>query len=403
MEGEFIKSGVERLDQILGGGFRKGYNVAVVGGLDGDNVLFLHNLVYSLLSQDYRILLVEFRQEPSHLFSWLKSFGIDYEKAVEEGKLKIIDGFSNLYFPTPISKEENVLPNPLDLSITTALIRDSIVRDSYNFLVLDDLSILYTLQADPKVYVRVMVRLVNSIKKFGAQTIASLNSDVFSSKDLATLLVPFEYVIDVREGTAKVARSPYPLSSPQNCFPYTKAKNGIVPLSEAYENLEVLKNSLKLDDEGNLWLGTERVQIVVEESEASLVEFVYNYLGPEEGERFLYLWGKWEFKGYGSLIRKKHENLEDALMGLLSTTKVLGGGHLEFVQMTDELIVLRGKNLFPRIERFPYHAHVNYAGAIAQFVEDFTGEKWEGKEVRCQGQGASHCEFVIKKVKDKRI
>lgn len=73
---------------------------------------------------------------------WLNEYGIDYSQSIESKKLRILDGYPNIYSKVTIS-DTDVLPNPLDLPITTAIIKDILIKGKYNFLVIDDLSVLY--------------------------------------------------------------------------------------------------------------------------------------------------------------------------------------------------------------------------------------------------------------------
>lgn len=130
-----LKTGIPALDRILGGGFEKGCNIALVGGMDNDHILLTHQLTNAFLSSGKKVLLVELRQDPASLIKWLSQYNINYEEYLEDGDLKILDGFSNLYSPASISGPD-VLPNPLDLGITTAIIRDNVSKEKYDILVL---------------------------------------------------------------------------------------------------------------------------------------------------------------------------------------------------------------------------------------------------------------------------
>ncbi|MFA4662557.1 V4R domain-containing protein [Pyrococcus kukulkanii] len=397
-----VSSGLETLDQILGGGFEKTHNIAIVGSIDNDHVLLLHQLVMSFLSQGYKVLLIEFRQDVNSLVKWLESYGINYNKSIKEGKLKILDGFSNLYSPTHIAGT-NILPNPMDLSITTAIIRDSVVKDAYDFVVIDDLTSLYTLQTEQKAYIRVVVRLVNSIKRFGASTLASLNSDVLSTQDLSMLLIPFEYVLETKNETITIRRSFLPLKINQTSIPYIRSNIGIIPAQDAFKSVDRVKEALILDNTGALIMGGVRVQIVEEYSEAALIEFIYQFLGLEHGREFLYRWGKYEMTNLPinqDVIKNlpKIEAIKRILEDSFEFTKATGGGILRILDISEDRIVIEGKNLFPGLRNFPYPAHLNYVGALTRLVEKLTGEIWEGEEVECESQGHKRCLFVIKRL-----
>ncbi|ASJ16780.1 hypothetical protein A3L04_06675 [Thermococcus chitonophagus] len=396
-----VRSGLKTLDQILGDGFEKTHNIAIVGGIDNDHVLLLHQLVMSFLSQGHKVLLIEFRQDVNSLLKWLKSYRIDYDKYVESGMLKILDGFSNLYSPTHVTGA-NVLPNPMDLSITTAIIRDSVVKEEYDFVVIDDLTSLYTLQTDQKAYIRIVVRLANSIKRFGASTLASLNSDVLSPQDLSMLLIPFEYVLETKNENIIIRRSFLPLKVNQTVIPYIRTNKGIIPSQDAFKSIDKVRESLVLDNTGALMMGGVRVQIIEEYSESALIEFIYQFLGPEEGKEFLYRWGKYEMMNVPIdselMSYSKEEAIKKVLDDSFEFTKATGGGLMKLIDISEDRIVIEGKNLFPGLRNFPYPAHLNYVGALTKLIEKLTGEIWEGDEIECESQGHSRCLFVIKRL-----
>lgn len=395
-----IVTSIQALDRILGGGIKENCNIALVGSIDNDYVLLMHQIVNSILSQGKKVLLVEFREDPNSLLEWLKDYGIDYAQYMERKQLRILDGFTNVYSQTQVSKPD-ILPNPLDLSITSAIIRDAVSKEKYDFVVLDDITTLYPLQPDPRGYIRVTIRLVNSLKSRGASVIGGINKDVLPIQDLTMILIPFEYVVEVMNGIIRVKRSYSPLTTPIEEINYVKSKKGIVDVESAFNNVYQMRDSITLKEDGSLMLGNLRVQIIDEFSEASLIKFVYMYLGPEKGKEFLYKWGKFESKEL-KLPKSSKEKARQILEDMFTTTKITGGGILNFVSFEDDIIVIEGKNLFPRLKNFPYPAHVNYAGSIAGIVEKLLGGEWKGDEISCESQGHEKCLFVIRKVSDSK-
>lgn len=394
-----IETGIRRLDEILGGGLFPGSSTAFLGSVERDNIIFMHQIVQNLLRKGYRVLLVEFRQPMEVLTAEFKHYGIQYDEFTSSGRLLILDGFSNLYGPT--SKQgPNVIPNPLDLGITSAIIRDTVIKGKYDLLVIDDLTSQYALQSDKKLYIRAIIKLINSIKNAGISVFGAVLGDVFEKSELAMSLLPWDYIFEVSNGFISIKRTIQPIRVPFARMPYVKSDDGIQLAWESYEDLETIKRNLTLDEEGNLWFEGERIQLIGEESEASLMEFAYRYLGPKEGKRFLYLWGRYEFRGVGKAYRNFHRSLRDALDYFSKATKASGGGILEPIELRDDFIVIRGKNLFPLKKGSQYPLHVNYAGEIAQLISEFTGEEWEGDEVKCQVTGAEYCEFVFRKKSD---
>ncbi|HIP88914.1 MAG TPA: hypothetical protein EYH24_02930 [Thermococcus paralvinellae] len=161
--------------------------------------------------------------------------------------------------------------------------------------------------------------------------------------------------------------------------------------------MEMLKESLFLDEDGMLWAGNERIQIIGERSEATLIESLFEYFGEEEAKKFLYFWGRKESQGVGRMYIKVYKTLKEVLEKIFNETKISGGGILEILQFSNDVIVIKGRNLFPRIPNFGTQVHLNYAGFLAQIIEEIEGGEWEGHEIKCEVKGDAYCEFVIKR------
>ncbi|WP_297467048.1 V4R domain-containing protein [Thermococcus sp.] len=391
-----LSLGVRQLDEVLGGGVEEGSSVAFVGSIEYDNIILMHQAVIEALKAGKRVLVVDSRQPVKTLLKELKNHGIDYEPFLGES-LTILDGYSNLYGQT-VQSGKNVLPNPLDLGITTAIIKEELNRGNYDVLVIDDVTAQYTLQSNQKAYIKAIVRLANSVKSIGKTTFVAVCSDVFEKSDLAAILIPFDYIVEVSGGVVEVKRSLQPLRVVEPKFAYIKTREGISPIKEHYQSFEGLKAQLRVGEDGTLWLKDSRIQITGENAERSLIETVYDYLGLEKGKELLYTWGKKQFLGYGEYSRRHTTSVERALEDIFKFTMAGGGGKLELVELSDSVVIIRGTSLFPGGKGYPYPLHPNYAGSFAQFLTEFTGERWEGEETKCEAMGAEHCEFVIRKV-----
>ncbi|MBO8173627.1 MAG: hypothetical protein H0Z18_00050 [Thermococcus sp.] len=390
-----ISTGIQRLDDILKGGIREGHSVMFSGLFDEDHRILMHQFVFSLLIQNYKVLLVEFKQTPPSLVEWLNEYGIDYSPFIESGKLRILDGYTNIYSKMTVTGLD-VLPNPLDLPITTAIIKDILIKGKYDFLVIDDLSILYAVLPSKEEFFKIIIRFINSISLERISTVASFIEELTPPSYYSLLTLPFGYVISVKDSKVRVLKAPHPLG-PMTYFAYVKTEKGIQPYGEHYETVQGLKESLFLDEEGMLWAGNERIQVIGESSEAMLIESLFEYFGEEEAKKFLYFWGRKEFQGIGRIYMKVHKTLKEALEKIFNETKISGGGILEILQFSDDVIVIKGKNLFPRMPNFGTQVHPHYAGALAQIIEEIAGGEWEGHEIKCEAKGDTYCEFVVKR------
>lgn len=178
-----LSLGLRELDEMLGGGVEEGSSVAFIGSIEYDNIILMHQAVLEALKAGKKVLLVNFRQPPQTLLRELRNYGIDYGPYLD-GPLTLMDGYSNLY-GTGEQGGKNVIPNPLDLGITTAIIKDVLQKENYDILAIDDVTSQYTLQSNPKTYIKAVVRLINSVKFFGKASFVAINTDVFEKPDLA--------------------------------------------------------------------------------------------------------------------------------------------------------------------------------------------------------------------------
>lgn len=91
---ERVRTGVEGLDKILGGGVPKGSSVLVTGGTGtGKTTLAMQFLMEGLRSGE-NCLLITCEEEPRRLYMEMKQLGWDFEKFEKEGKLVVIDAAS---------------------------------------------------------------------------------------------------------------------------------------------------------------------------------------------------------------------------------------------------------------------------------------------------------------------
>lgn len=391
-----INTEIRILNSILRGGVREGNSIMFSGSFNDDHRILMHQFIFALLKQDYRVLLVEFKQNPKSLLKWLKEYKIDYNKFIEKEQLKIIDGHTNLYAKTQVVGKE-VLSNPMDLPITTAILRRELTSKGYNFLVMDDLSILYAVLPSKDEFFKITVRFINSLLLEGIATITSFIEKLASPTEFSLLTLPFGYVISIEDDKVRIKKAPHPIG-PVDYFKYIKTDEGIKSYEEHYESLEKIKESLYLDDEGILWNGNQRVQVIDEESEAKLIESLFEYYGSQSAKKFMYFWGREEFLGRGKLYLQIYRSLDKVLKRIIHDTKVTGGGTLEIGHIEEDIIIIRAKNLFPRIPNFGEQIHLHDVGGLTQIIEEVIGGKWEGDEVKCEAKGDSYCEFIIKRV-----
>jgi len=365
-----LSLGMKPLDELLRGGVEEGSSVAFVGSIENDNVILMHQAVLRALESGRRVLLVDFRQPPGMLFREMRSNGIDY--SLHSDSITVLDGYSNLYGQN--SHGKNVLPNPHDLGITTAIIKETLQSGNYDLLVVDDVTAQYTLQSNRKAYVKAVVRLVNSVKSMGRTTFVALYPDVFERPDLAAMLTPFDYILEVGGGVVRVRRSLQPPRFLEPEVPYLRTSEGIRPAHGRN-----LKERLRVGEDGSLWLEDGRVVLLGDSALSALVETLRSFSG--EWRDVLYRWGR------------ALERLSD---GPDDWSPFPGGGSIVLEELHEDRAVFSGRNLVP--SSAGGRAHPHYAGFLAKLLSESTGEPWVGEETRCEADGAESCEFVLRRV-----
>jgi len=95
---ELIKTGIEGLDKILGGGIPKGRTILAVGGPGtGKTTLSLQYLYNGAVEYGENGLYVTLQESPEHIRKDLLKFGLDFEILEEEERLSIIDYSASTY------------------------------------------------------------------------------------------------------------------------------------------------------------------------------------------------------------------------------------------------------------------------------------------------------------------
>ena len=88
--GESMSSGIQGLDEILGGGYRRNSCTLISGGAGTGKTTFAASFVRSVTEQGERVLYLDFEESWDALISCMLSPGIDLTPAEQNGKLRFI-------------------------------------------------------------------------------------------------------------------------------------------------------------------------------------------------------------------------------------------------------------------------------------------------------------------------
>jgi KaiC/GvpD/RAD55 family RecA-like ATPase len=89
---ESVSTGVEGLDELVGGGFPRGRVILVLGGPGTGKTILAAQFLYKGISQyGENGIFVSLDENQDHFYSEMLKFGWDFKKAEEEGKFLFID------------------------------------------------------------------------------------------------------------------------------------------------------------------------------------------------------------------------------------------------------------------------------------------------------------------------
>jgi KaiC/GvpD/RAD55 family RecA-like ATPase len=89
---EKVATGVEGLDELIGGGFPRGRVILVLGGPGaGKTILTAQFLYQGIIQYGENGIFVSLDESKNHFFSEMLKFGWDFKKAEEEGKFIFVD------------------------------------------------------------------------------------------------------------------------------------------------------------------------------------------------------------------------------------------------------------------------------------------------------------------------
>ncbi|MHA1710900.1 MAG: ATPase domain-containing protein [Candidatus Freyarchaeota archaeon] len=126
---ERVKTGIERFDEIIGGGFPKGATVLVTGGTGTGKTTFAIQFLVEGLKNGENGLLITCEEEPDRLYREMEQFGWDLKKFEEEGKLVVIDVASTKAGMPTSTKYREFQPRVANIDMDLVMLMGKAIRE----------------------------------------------------------------------------------------------------------------------------------------------------------------------------------------------------------------------------------------------------------------------------------
>jgi KaiC/GvpD/RAD55 family RecA-like ATPase len=174
-----VSSGINGLDELIGGGFPEGRVVLVVGGPGSGKTIMCSQFLYKGIQENKENgVFISLDEGKKHYYSEMKSFGWDFEKAEREGKFSFIDAtrMSRVaMLKEALYKEEssNLRGKALPVDKLIGDIQAKIQQVSAKRVVLDTLAALVYRFPDPVERRTTVVDLIESLSDLGATSLVT--------------------------------------------------------------------------------------------------------------------------------------------------------------------------------------------------------------------------------------
>jgi KaiC/GvpD/RAD55 family RecA-like ATPase len=176
---ENVPTGVEGLDELIGGGFPRGRVILVLGGPGTGKTILASQFLYKGISQyGENGIFVSLDEGKNHFYSEMAKFGWDFKKAEDEGKFLFVDAtrLSRVaMLKEKLTKEETSSLRGKELQIDRLIeeLQAKIQQISAKRVVLDTLASLFYRFIDPIERRTAGVDLIESLSDINATTIVT--------------------------------------------------------------------------------------------------------------------------------------------------------------------------------------------------------------------------------------
>jgi KaiC/GvpD/RAD55 family RecA-like ATPase len=405
-----LSSGIPDLDLLLGGGFMRDSPVLLLTetGTMGE-LLPLQIVNHRIQEGDYGFILdLDF---PSvRIREWFKSFNWNLQSFEDEGRLFIVDGFTNLY--SLLSTEEKyVIENPRDLIYLDSYLYDmnSLIAKYKNrlFGVLFLSNVFLTKGQQLDKIINLVYKNRITLSQFGA-SIFVFDRGMLDEKTLSTLEHAFDYVIELKiteqdkrfQKYLRVIKSPL-ISYVSDLVPYEVTPSGISLRTDIIREFESMKLNVKMMQNGVIDFLGLRMLIVPAEVFPLLSKTLIDKYGYEAGYNLIRSLGKEMayviFKSFANTF--KVTSLEEAVPFYAGIGTLMGFGEVivsEFniekgvigFRVPNSSVCTPLKNSGKNMGAFP-------EGVIGGTAELFIGPKSNCEEVKCIAKGDEYCEYLV--------
>lgn len=201
-----VPTGVKGFDELIQGGLPEGACVVLEGPTGVEKTQFATGFLIEGLRRGEAILVVLASEPPSAFFEKLREKGFDPDRLYEEGRLRVVDWYSQREESVVEVEEVGVvIKSSLDLlnvgiAITRAIA--SLAKDSQKRAVVEILSPALSIYDLPQVHTFAQATKAK-LSRHNLTTLFLVEREMHDSTTLSTLLQPFDGAIDIdraREG-----------------------------------------------------------------------------------------------------------------------------------------------------------------------------------------------------------
>ena len=174
-----VSSGIDGLDELIGGGFPEGRVILVVGGPGSGKTIMCSQFLYKGIQENKENgVFVSLDESRKHYYSEMKNFGWDFEKAEREGKFAYVDAtrMSRVaMLKETLYKEESssLRGKALPIDKLVGDIQAKIQQVNAKRVVVDTLAALIYRFPDPVERRTTVVDLIESLADLGATSLVT--------------------------------------------------------------------------------------------------------------------------------------------------------------------------------------------------------------------------------------
>ncbi|MEM3562470.1 MAG: ATPase domain-containing protein [Candidatus Jordarchaeaceae archaeon] len=405
-----VGSGMYDLDLLLGGGFIRDAPVLLLTETGTMGELLPLQIINNRIQDGDLGFIFDLDFPPVRIREWSKYFQWSLEGFESEGKLFIVDGFTNLYGSLP-TEEKYVVENPRDIVYLDSYIYNmaSLLQDSKNMcsgvLFLSNIFLAKGQQLDKIINLIYKTRI--TLSQYGL-LIFAFNKRMMDEKTLSKLEHAFDYVIDLKvveqnnifQKYLRVAKSPL-INYLNDVVPYEVAPSGINLRTEIMREFESVKQNLKMRQAGAVDLLGIQMTLIPSEAFELMSKILVGKKSYEEGSKLLHQLGRDLAYSISKNIQNKFKivNLEEAILLNARIYTLMGLGELIIQDYNKEkgtiLIRVNNSPICTPLKGAGKKMGALIEGAIEGVAEAYTLSNCKCEETKCIAQGDEYCEYLL--------